>query len=131
MHIHLRRAALKLYEGSEGKVLLMAVVEDLADVLDDSQIGRGGSSSSVNGGTRTPAEYAAVRGSAREIRRPAEEEGVAGGRDPAAAFVHATIFPGDGFVFAGKCNVLVLGEDKTQAERHLVQLQVGREPVGV
>lgn len=126
--VHLDRAALKVYEESVGKVLLLAVVEGLTDAMDDSWVGGGGGGN--NSGRRTPAEIAAIRGSARGIRQPteAEEEGVAGDRGSAAAFVHATIFPGGGLIFAGKCNVLVLGEDKTQAERLLMQLQV--VPVG-
>ena len=117
---------MKLYEESGGKVLLLAVVEGLADVLDDSWIGNvDGTNNSNKGDRRTPGEIAAIRGSARDIKRVADDEGVTEDRGSAAAFVHATIFPGSGFIFAGKCNVLVLGEDKTQAERHLVQLQVG------
>eukprot|EP00752_Nemacystus_decipiens_P004954 g4507.t1 len=119
------RAALKLYKESEGKVLLLAVVEGLADVLEGSWVGGGGGGGGggSGSGTRTPADYAAIRGSARDIRRLTEEMAGAGDADSASAFVHATIFPGDSFVFAGKCNVLVLGEDKTQAERHLIELQ--------
>lgn len=149
MHIYDRapffgRAALELFEASEGEVLLLAVVEGLRDVLNEPRVDRGGGGSNDdNGGKRTPVDISSVHasldrtdatgkgggeiyGSARGVRRAVGEGGggVAENRGSAAAFVHATIFPGEGFIFNGTCNVLVLAEDKTNAERHLVELQV-------
>ncbi|CAN0464754.1 unnamed protein product, partial [Ectocarpus sp. 12 AP-2014] len=141
------RAALELYEDSKGEVLLMAMVRDFRDVaaagLDsgnakatpaDGLAAAADSSSAPAETTAVPtAADASVERSARlqsgggtrgDNRRRCEGVSASGGSGGCCApFVHATIFPGDDFTFAGECNVLVLAESKSQAEYHLIKLQ--------
>lgn len=67
----------------------------------------------------------AVRGWRRSGSGRPSGAGAGAGAGGSTSFVHASIFPGDEFVFAGGCHVLVMAEDKRKAERHLVDLQVG------
>ncbi|CAN0021824.1 unnamed protein product, partial [Ectocarpus fasciculatus] len=144
------RAALELYEDSEGEVLLMAVVRDFPDVA-AAGLGPGNAKATPADGlaataadsssSRAPAEAAAApttmdtsversarlpsgAGMRRDSRRRWEGAAASGGSGGCgASFVHATIFPGDDFTFVGECNVLVLAECKSQAEYHLIELQ--------